>query len=139
MITKKETCECCNGDGYCISEGYYDYDNDWMSSYKYGCTCCGGSGDDNNPCLVKPNIKKGSGKKEVTYKEITCTECNGDKKVRYYKDNYSPSMSLFGNVTEKEKKSWEKKFTVVKTCQRCGGSGIELEFVSSKPASKGWF
>jgi len=139
MITKIEKCEFCNGAGYCTNEGHYDFDNDWIPGYKYGCTACGGSGDDANPTLTKPNIKKGSGKKEVTYKEITCTECNGNKKVRYYKNNYNPSMSLFGNATEKEKKAWEKKFTVVKTCQTCNGSGKELKFVDSKPASKGWF
>lgn len=112
--------------------------NDNKKRDKFGCTSCGGSGDDTS-VLKEPNLKKGSGKVEVTYEEITCTECNGEKKVRYYKDNYNPSMSLFGDVTEKEKKAWEKKFTVIKTCQKCNGSGKELKYEDSKPASKGWF
>jgi len=137
MITKKETCPDCNGDGYNYYDGNLIYDE---PAHDSGCYTCGGSGENQYDCYApSKTLKKGSGKVKVTYEEITCTECHGDKKVRYYKDNYRSNMSLFGEVSDKEKKAWEKKYTVIKTCQECNGSGKELKKVSSEPASSGWF
>ena len=141
MITKKETCPNCGGAGYTYYGGGMSGGFDYDSPSDNGCDTCGGSGQNEYENVRSPNknLKKGSGKVKVTYEEIICTKCNGDKKVRYYKDNYRNNMSLFGDVSDKEKKAWEKKYTVVKTCQECNGSGKELKQVSSEPASSGWF
>lgn len=135
MITKNETCSECNGSGVIYYEE--EFSGCWGCgselAYTSGCSRCGGSGTD------KFDLRKGSGKVKVTYKEIICTECNGDKNVRYMKSGYGPQHTLFGSPSYEEQKAWEKEFTEIKTCQECKGSGKELRYVSSEPIKDGCF
>lgn len=132
-IVKKEECKKCNGSGTIFlttnAAGIKMSILDDDAKYK-NCDYCG-SYD-----------KVGTGRLKNTYEVISdtvCDECYGEKKARYMKPGFNPSHTLFGNVTDKEQEQWNKKYTVLKECIKCYGTGKKLKLIDSKPIKKGWF
>lgn len=139
IIKKIEKCKYCDGKGYTYREKEYD-DGYWYYGYYETCSYCYEGKYAGNHSEKLSEVRKGSGKVENTYSEVVCSECNGDKKVRYIKPEYNgPQYSLFGNVSYEEQKAWENKRTEIKNCQTCKGTGKELLYESSKPYNGGCF
>ena len=131
---RKEECDKCGGSGSVFirtnAAGIKVHPLDEDAKY-YGCSDCGGDFDND-----------GTGRVKNTYEVVpnaVCDECHGEGKVRYMKPGFNPAHSLFGNVTDKEQEKWNRKYTTLKKCIKCDGTGEKLKKISSEPIKAGWF
>lgn len=125
--TVKATCRSCSGLGW-YESSEWQTDRGWSDYYTnryYGCSSCGGSGNE----MEIDKIKKGSGKENVKIKTLggTCSVCDGTGKTtsRWREEG-----------TDSKGREYRKDFDRTDSCSSCFGTGEKCAEVSSKTCDK---